>query len=136
MSSQESKKRPSTSAAKSAQKRSKFDPRNIAAPPVTVKTEGKRRSTKAPVPSESSASSANPLPSTSSSAGDPGNKTIITESRDSDEVFECALEFNATEAMAMATSDKQKRRANKALLKEVGACKFSLVTLRQSWSTL
>jgi hypothetical protein len=120
MSSQESKKRPSTSAAKSVQKRSKFDPRNISAPPSKVKVEGKRRSAKALVPSESSASSMNPIPSVSSSAGDPGNKTIITESSDSDEVFECALAVNATEAVAMAASDKQKRRANKALLREVG----------------
>ena len=116
----ESKKRPSSSGAKSAQKRSKYDPQNIAAAPPKVKVEGKRRSVKAPVLSgSSSASSRNILPSVPSSAGDPGNKTIFTNGSDSDEVFECALEVNATEAVAMAATDKQKRRANNALLKEV-----------------
>jgi hypothetical protein len=124
MSSQENKKRPSTtSGGKPSGKRSKFDPKNIATPPAKVKLEGaaaKRRSARVIPSSASSASLADDtlLPSTSS-VPDPGNKTIITDGSDSDEVFECALQVNAAQAKDMATTAKQKRRANEALLKEV-----------------
>ena len=120
MSSQENKKRPSTSAAanKPSGKRSKYDPRNISAPP-TVKTEGVRRSTRQPVPSASSSSSASSTKSkAAASSPGPGNRTVV-DSSSSDEVFECALEVAPAQAVEMAATAKQHRRATAALLKEV-----------------
>ena len=121
----ESKKRPSSSGAKSAQKRSKCDPKNIAAPPTKVKLEGagaNRRSVRQPSSAATASSAEDTLLASTSSATDPGNKTIISVSGDSscDEVFECALQVNPAQAVEMAESRRQKRRANEALLKEVG----------------
>ena len=119
MAARDSKKRPSNTEAGAAEKRSKFDPRNIAAPPSKSKAESGRRSVMQ-IPSEASTSTArvSSARSQASSVG-PGNKTIITDGSDSDEVFECALQVNAAQAKDMATTAKQKRRANEALLKEV-----------------
>ena len=118
MASRDSKKRPSTTAAGAAEKRSKFDPRNIAAPPS--KANMGRRSVKQ-IPSEASTSKTSAASSVSiASSKGPGNKTIITtDDSEVDEVFECALEVNAKEAVGMAASARQKKRANEALLKEV-----------------
>ena len=132
MSSQESKKRPSaTSAGKPSGKRSKFDPKNIAAPPAKIKLEGeagKRRSVRQIQSTASAASSKQGMGDAASSSSsspvasssrDPGNKTIISDDSSCDEVFECALQVNAAQAVEMAESGRQKRRANEALLKEV-----------------
>ena len=130
MSSQENKKRPSTSAAanKPAGKRSKYDPRNISAPPATVKTEGARRSARQLVPSASSSSSSSSTKSKLASSPGPGNRTVV-DSSSSDEVFECALEVAPSQAMEMATTAKQQRRATAALLKEVRHTIISLSSL-------
>jgi hypothetical protein len=78
-----------------------------------------RRSVKQ-IPSEASTSKTSAASSVSvASSKGPGNKTIITDDSEVDEVFECALEVNAKEAVGMAASARQKKRANEALLKEV-----------------
>ena len=122
MSSQENKKRPSTTEAPGKPgKKSRFDPRNIAAPPATVKVEGARRSTRQ-IPSSSSSSSSvsskTVKPSSSASSG-PGNKTVADDSSSDDEVFECALVVNPSQAVEMASSKNQKKRATAALIQEV-----------------
>ena len=116
MASRDSKKRPSTTEAGGAEKRSKFDPRNIAAPPAPARANMARRSVKQ-IPSEASASTAKSSVASSSSAG-PGNKTIITtDESEVDEVFECALEVNAKEAVGMAASARQKKGQMKPCLR-------------------
>jgi hypothetical protein len=43
----------------------------------------------------------------------------LSEDSSCDEVFECALQVNPAQAVEMAESRRQKKRANEALLKEV-----------------
>ena len=128
MSSQD-KKRPSTSeAANRPGKKSKFDPRNIAAPPPKVKVEGARRSTRQIPSVTSSVSSTQTLASSLASSQGPGNKTVADESSSSDKVFECTLVVNPTQAAEMATSKNQKKRATAALMSEVrhlGICFYT-----------